>query len=188
MSLQWDDPKNRALAPRLRQELNARGLTFGVWEAFPKPGSGAKAVTESGAQHYIAQAEQPEPWPEIVSTFRAALPTFPAAVVTTFWGCGATATGYDRSIPKPLIDGDFACLTEAYVNQSGTSVSPARLDWTAKAHLGWERTQPTIGVYWDYPAERYINEFALAEFPGYWVWLAETMNAFDWSALKEFNS
>jgi len=166
-------------------------MTFGVWEAYPTPGSGAGAVRASWASHYIAQAEESQPWAEIVGSFRRDFPAMPAAVVTTFVGLGAlNSGGYDSSIAKPVVEAGFHCLTEAYMSES-PNWTPERLDWTAKTHLGFPVTQPTIGL-WNgrlgrITAEQYINEYNLAAFPGYWVWLAETMTQRDLDVLRDFN-
>ena len=143
-------------------------------------------MASTDPDHCILQAEEPQDWENIVRWFREDYPTMPAAVVTTFWGIGATASGYDPSIAKPVIDADFKCLTEAYVVSNPHS-TPAELNYVATQKLGWERSQPVIGVYSNYPAERYVTEHNLASWPGYWVWLAETMTERDWDALKEVN-
>jgi hypothetical protein len=157
-----------------------------VWESDPYVGSPEKALSEANGEHYIAQAEQYEDWEGIVTSFRQWYPDMSAAVVTTFWGLGAGPSGYDKEMCRPVIEAGFHCLTEAYVNQSSPSVSPERLDATAR-FLGWPNTQPVIGVYWDFPAKEYIDKYKLADYPGYWVWLAETMRPEDWDALSEFN-
>lgn len=187
ISVQWDYVPQRPLALRLREECFQLGLTFGVWEAEPQPFTGAVAVDESGAEHYIAQAETARNWPAIVDTFRASYPELPAAVVTTFGGIGALDDGtYDPSVSAPVVEADFLCLTEAYVNADAGS-TPDRMRWTAIEKLGWPEAQPVIGVWGDFPAETYITDHNLADHPGYWVWLAETMRDRDWAALRELN-
>lgn len=186
ISAQWDYAPQRPLVLRLRDECHALGLTCGVWESEPQPGTGAVAVLQAGADHYIAQAETPRDWPTIVSMFRAAYPTLPAAVVTTFGGIGAKADGYDKTISAPVIEAGFRCLTESYPNANAGS-TPDRMGWTATAQLGWENAQPTIGVWGGYPFRSYIDLWNLQAHPGYWVWLAETMTPEDWSAAREFN-
>lgn len=168
----------------MKAACDAFGLTFGVWESEPQPGTGASAVMFTGAEHYIAQAETPRDWVQIVEDFREIYPTLPAAVVTTFGGIGAVEGGYDPSISKPVIQAGFRCLTEAYQNADPGS-TPDNTVWTATEKLGWPHAQPTIGVWGDYPAESYFAE--LRHHPGYWVWLAETMTERDWSALRELN-
>lgn len=187
ITFQWDYVPQRALLAQAREACHDYGLTFGVWESEPQPFTGTVAVDETGADHYIAQAETPRNWVAIVDSFRAAYPALPAAVVTTFGGIGALDDGtYDPSIAKPVIDAGFRCLTEAYVNVDAGS-TPDRMRWTAIEKLGWPWAQQTIGVYGGYPAERYIVEHNLADHRGYWVWLAETMTARDWAVLREHN-
>ena len=187
VSVQWDYAPQRPLALRLRDELHSRGLTFGVWEAEPMPGTGEQAVLESGADHYIAQAETPRPWWAIVESFRRAYPDLPAAVVTTFGGIGAVeGNGYDKTVAKPVIDAGFGCLTEAYVN-ANPQATPDNLDWVAETQLGWPYSQSTIGVWGGFPASVYITQHRLAAYRDYWVWLAETMTPADWSALGALN-
>ena len=198
ITVQWDYVPQRPLLGAMAAACESYGLTFGLWEANPTPGSGAQLLNDAHligakADHYIAQAEEPKPWADIVSDFRAVYPELPAAVVTTFWGAGAVPPGtgddgsnYRKADAEPIIDAGFKCLTEAYV-VSNPNATPANLDWTARTHLGWPVTQPVIGVYGGYPAERYVTEQQLASWPGYWVWLAETMTRDDWAALREVN-
>lgn len=171
----------------MKSACDAFGLTFGIWESEPQPGTGAEAVFATGAEHYVAQAETPRDWEAIVSDFRQAYAApFPAAVVTTFGGIGATEDGYDPSVSRPVIEAGFRCLTESYVNDN-PQATPDAMRWTAMEKLGWPEAQPVIGVWGDFPAERYITEHNLSAHPGYWVWLAETMTDRDWSALRELN-
>lgn len=186
LSVQWDYVAQRPLALELRIACRAYDLTFGVWEAEPMPGTGAVAVLESGADHYIAQAESPRPWQSIVDTFRWAYPKLPAAVITTFWGLGALEDRYDAFVSLPVVEAGFKCLTEAYVVDN-PNATPDNLDWIATTKLGWEVSQPAIGVYHGFPAQTYIDQYRLAAHPGYWVWLAETMLPADWDALGAFN-
>lgn len=182
VSLQWDDPRNHGLAGALREALEDRGLSFGVWESKPVPGT--RAVEETGASHYIAQAEAPEPWSEIA----ASAPDVPRAVVTTFHGLGALSDGaYDPAVAAPVVDGGFHCLTEAYYGVS-PNWTPDRLDFTGTQQLGWPQTQPVIGVFGGQDAETYVRALNLGAYPGYFVWLAETMTAEDWRVLGEFNA
>lgn len=187
ISVQWDYAPQRPLVLRLRDECHALGLTFGVWESEPQPGTGAAAVLQAGADHYIAQAETPRDWPTIVSMFRAAYPTLPAAVVTTFGGIGALeGGGYNPAISKPVVEAGFRCLTEAYAN-ADARMTPDRMAWTATEKLKWEHAQVTVGVWGGYPFRRYIDLWNLQAHPGYWVWLAETMTAADWADARAFN-
>lgn len=188
VALQWDDPKNHPQALALRDAVTQAGLDFVVWEAFPTPGSGANAVRAWGAKAYIAQAEQPEPWADIVGAFDAKVP---ASVVTTFWGIGATASGvYDKAIAAPVVSAGWDCLTEAYANESAPW-TPDNLNFVGVNHLGWNHTHPVIGL-WDgklgrLSAQHYIDQLNLRGYKGYSVWLAETMTQADWNALAAFN-
>lgn len=184
LTFQWDYLAQRPLLGDAKEACHDLGLTFGVWCADPR--NGVTALQATGADHVVLQAEQPQDWPTIVTELRQAYPDVPAAVVTTFWGIGATGDGYDPSISKPVVDAGFKCLTEAYV-VSDPNATPARLNFTATQKLGWEASQPAIGVYGGYPAEKYVTDQQLASWPGYWVWLAETMTERDWAALKEVN-
>lgn len=189
ISVQWDYVPQWRLLDAMREACHDHGLTFGVWEAEPQPGTGAAAVHAAQADHYIAQAETPRDWPTIVRDFRVEYPEpFPAAVVTTFHGIGALPDEtYDPETSRPVIDAGFHCLTEAYVGVSA-NWTPDRLDFTGTKQFGWPRTQPTIGVFGGYTAERYVTEHNLAAYPGYFVWLAETMTERDWAVLREFNA
>lgn len=189
MSVQWDYEPQRQLLPALREELHSRGLTFGLWEAEPQPGSGAQLANDATAlgaspDHYTAQAETPRDWEAIVADFRDAYPEMPAAVVTTFGGIGALeGGGYDPAVAKPVIDAGFYCLTESYQN-ANPQATPANLDFVATVKLGWPRSQPTIGVWGGYPASSYLGGWLP---PDYWVWLAETMTSADWDSLRAHN-
>lgn len=84
------------------------------------------------------------------------------SVVTNF-APFVTEDGYpDPSKSKPLVDGGWACLTECYLGEAPWS-TPENQDFYAKAHLGWNETQPVIGIYGgktfdDYPTrDNYRN-------------------------------
>lgn len=190
VALQWDDAKNHPQALALRDAVMQAGLDFVVWEAFPSPGSGANAVRAWQADAYIAQAEQPQPWAEIVAAFDVKVP---AAVVTTFAGIGATASGdYDPAVSAPVRAAGWECLTEAYVNEDA-HWTPDALDFVGVQKLGWPHTHPVIGLWaarlGRVSAQEYITKHNLLKYaPGYSVWLAETMTQADWDALKALNT
>lgn len=184
ITVQWDYAPQRPLLARLADECHALGLTFGMWEAEPEPGSGAALVYNAakyGApiDHYIAQAETPRDWPAIVADFREVYPSLPAAVVTTF-------VGLDPSQAAAINAAGFGCLVESYVNQDPNATPDAQV-WTAETQLGFPYAQPVVGVWGDFPFSRYVSAYNLGAYPDYWVWLAETMTGNDWTDAGRFN-
>lgn len=174
------------LVHRLIAACHANGGSCGVWNPNPAAVAGAECVSLTGADHYTAQAEGPVDWPAHVAAFRAGYPTMPAAVVTTFVGLGASSSGYDPSVSRPVIAAGFKCLPEAYVSED-PHATPAELDFAATRQLGWPVSQPVIGVFHGETFADYVDNYELDRFPGYFVWLAETMSAADYEAAGEFN-
>jgi hypothetical protein len=145
----------------VRQECIDQRIAFGVWEAEPLVGSGTASVAEAGAGFYIAQAEGPRDWEAITADFRLNYPELPAAVVTNFGGLE------DPANCVPLVQADFACLTECYIAQN-PNATIANCDFSARQR-GWKSTQPVLGLYHGVT----FADYDVRGLFGWSVWLAE---------------
>ncbi len=135
----------------------------GVW--FTEGGEIYK--TPSDAAFAIAEVEGPGDLEGVTNVINGTgggpLPACSKAIITNF----STLT---RQNSKPLIDAEFSCLTEAYMNEHSNS-TPDTLDLIAR-NLGWPTSQPVFGVYpvngqpppsyaqWaDWPGAMYLGEY-----------------------------
>lgn len=139
-ALELDDPNFDpnvwwpVFAPACRQE----GILPLAW--FTEGGEVYK--TPFDAAGAIAEVEGPGDLEGVTNVINGVgggpLPKCPLAVCTNF----STLT---RENVRPLIDAGFACLTEAYMNES-LNLTPDRCDQKAR-ELGWPTSQPVFGVY-----------------------------------------
>lgn len=163
MTLCWNDPNfgNEARGPALRAAAEAHGGLYTVWLTRPFDGAFARQVAiESGCSGIILEGEIPGHRPEAVNWAEVDLmlkdlkvpgtnTKLPLAVATNF-----APFVHDDGSPwpekaRPLVEGGWACLTEAY-DMGQTGIPPAL--WPAERaqfarHLGWHETQPILGIY-----------------------------------------
>jgi hypothetical protein len=168
--------------------ITASGLPVGGWTVlagYPHSDAGfaATQLKRNGLTFYIANAEAPyESKPgasqDFVSRFRQLEPTMTAGLSSL---CDAQGIGL-----QPWAAGGFAFLPQAYVNDFGSTVSPAQCVHTA-APFAPSQVHPTVGSYhgqkgWVTP-QQYAQLLAQAGTTGFSVYLAETnMPAQSWQA------
>lgn len=160
--MEWNQHGNSTRGAAMKQECDRVGLIFTIWftrSGQPEndmdftPAEVRKAVVESGAAGFLAEAEIPselgggapnpqeQNWPALIHELSDL--QIAKGVVTNF----APFVHHD-GLPfpekaKPLIDAGWACITENFITESPNS-TPARTDFYAKANLGWPETQPMI--------------------------------------------
>ena len=111
------------------------GLKAGCW--FTQGGNIYQTPPDSDLA--IAEIEGPGDYDGVVYAIQQGwLPTCPLAIVTNF----STIT---RERAKVLIDANFTCLPEAYMNENPPQ-DPTSMDRIAR-NLGWPTSQPVAGVY-----------------------------------------
>jgi hypothetical protein len=168
-ALELDDANTRefnlSIWDSFCEQFRLRGMKVGPW--FTEGGN--IYLTPPGSDLAIAEVEGPGDLEGVTNVIHGVgggpLPTCPLAVCTNF----STLT---RENSRPLIDANFTCLTESYVNES-PGMTPDNMDWVAK-NLGWPTSQPVFGVYpvggnpppsyaqWqDWPGVDYLGEYIL---------------------------
>lgn len=105
---------------------------------------------------YIAQAEGPAPWADII----AQAPKVPCAIVTNFGGLSDADCA-------ALIAAKWACLPECYISQD-PNCTPDRQDYEA-VRRGWTRSQPVLGCF----GGKTLADFDVSAYTGWSVYLAE---------------
>ena len=167
LALEYDDPRFQPETwyPQFHYHCGLHGVLPGVW--FTEAGNIYK--TPGDAAFAIAEVEGPGDLDGLTNVINGAgggpLPACSLAICTNF----STLT---RENCKPLIQAGFACLTEAYMNES-PGMTPDAMDANAR-WLGWPTSQPVFGVYptasdpspnydaWaDWPGVDYLGEFVL---------------------------
>lgn len=167
MAYQWNDHGNQARGPAMREACERHGLIYTIWITRPFDASSVRQMCLDAAPAGVSlEAEIPGHVPEAVDwqaciTAIADLP-IAKAVITNF-APFVDASGLPApEKAAPLVAADWACLTECYLGEAPNS-TPENQDWYAKTHLGWDETQPVIGIYggasWDdYPTrDNYRN-------------------------------
>lgn len=176
-----DAVPTRGMAAALAQACNELGLKLVVWDRYYSPGDFFHAdwaidYWKPFVGGFAVNIEDRGDWGSFASGLRSAHPGLPLAVWTTFEGAGVNDQGgYDRELSKPWILNGFVCITEAYVN-SNPQATPDRLDWVARAQLGYVDVQHSIGVYDGWTVEMYAEMLRLH--PNYSVYLAEYLPEF----------
>lgn len=145
-----DRPATRQLISDLHARLAELEIDLAVWQTRPVTIDGAlDAIWQWNPDAYIAEVETRDGWDEFPQRIRAEHPDLPRAIVTNYWGAGATPDGYDRSEAQRWWGNGWACLPEAYaVNEQGPqpTLEPDKVDWLG-LQLGFPRTFPVLGVY-----------------------------------------
>jgi hypothetical protein len=152
-----------------------------------------QAVVDSQADGFSAEAEIPselgdgtpnpqaQNWPDLIQSL-ADLP-IRKGVMTNFAPFVHGRTDVPPTDPtyngkpwpekaKPLIDAGWHCLTEAYDLDGDPAIWPARRAQFA-AHLGWNITQPGLGVgFGGVPSgQAGIDSYPTrGDYPNWWVW------------------
>lgn len=153
---------NRSIYEEYVRTFRLEGMKAGCW--FTQGGS--LYLTPSDSDLAIAECEGPGDYDGIVSVIQSGqLPSCPLAVVTNF----STIT---RERAKILINNNFTCLPEAYMNEAA-HMTPPNMDLVAR-NLGWPTSQPVAGVYpvggnpvpsyvqWkDWPLADYLGEYVI---------------------------
>jgi hypothetical protein len=166
----------------------ASGLPVGGWsvlEGDPK-GDAARAaslIAADGLSFYIADAELPyQQYPqrsqEFVTAFRAAEPHLPAGLSSL---CDAQGINL-----APWASAGFTFLPQAYVNDFGTSVSPAACVREAAPWFPRSEIHPTVAGYngqlgWVTP-QRFSQLLARAGTTGFSVYPGEVVSEDMWLA------
>lgn len=167
VAFEWNDYGNEARAAQVRDACAASDLVFTIWLTRPvTPTLVRSATLASGAAGVLVEGEIPGfvdeavDWAAVVAAV-ADLPVY-KGVVTNF-APFVTQDGFpDPEKARPLVEAGWACLTECYLSEAPNS-TPENQDFYARAHLGWPRTQPVIGIYGgktfdDYPTrDNYRN-------------------------------
>lgn len=176
-----DTPDTRPKLGELRSRCLDAGLAFGIWQWATSFDETARSIEATEPGFHVSNVEHNGDWETYCIRFAAAYPQLDRALWTNFVGTGATPEGvYDRRQASPWIECGFELVTEAYTCQLPT-LTPARLDWTAKTQLGWTRTFPTIGIYTGgWTIEAYLQPLGaspalLDGFPYWGPYLAEYM-------------
>lgn len=155
--MEFNDYGNAVRAPSVRVACQAEGLIFTIWLTRNFTGPEVRqAAIQSGCDGIALEGEIPAEiapgvpnpqavnWQEVIQQ-TADLPIH-KAVVTNM----APFTHYDGSpypeLSAPLVENDWACLTECYDLDGDPKLWIERRDFFAK-HLGWTSTQPVIGLY-----------------------------------------
>jgi hypothetical protein len=179
-------PIDRGWAARFVQ---ASGLPVGGWSVlagYPHSDAGfaATQLKKNGLSFYIADAEaeyvgKPGASQKFVTAFRKREPTIAAGLSSL---CDATGIGL-----RPWAPAGFAFLPQAYVNDFGSSVSPAVCVRKATGYFAVSAIHPTVGSYRGMlgyvPVSQWAQLLAKAGTVGFSVYTAETeMTADDWQA------
>lgn len=167
----------------------ASGLPVGGWtvlngDAYADAGFAARQLKLNGLSFYIADAEyayqqKPGASQSFVAQFRKLEPTMAAGLSSL---CDARGIGL-----QPWAAAGFAFLPQAYVNDFGSSVSPAACVRAAAGYFPLSAIHPTVGSYhgqkgW-VSVRQYTRLLAQAGTTGFSVYPAETqMYANDWRA------
>lgn len=169
--------------------IQASGLPVGGWSVlagYPNSDAGfaATQLKRNGLSFYIADAEaayqsKPGASQKFVTAFRKAEPTMLAGL-SSF--CNAQGVGL-----APWAAAGFVFLPQAYVNDFGTSVSPAACVHAAAGYFPSSSVHPTVGSYHGQKGyvsvQQYSRLLAQAGITGFSVYPAETaMYAQDWQA------
>ena len=141
--LELDDYDNAERWGPFRHACQSEGLKAGPWFT-----EGSNIVnTPADADFAIAELEGQGDYEGVVNAINAnALPSCPKAVITNFNIPLTDSQG--RPHPEyaaPLIAADFACLTEAYINEN-PNATPDNMHRMAQ-NLGWASSQPVFGKY-----------------------------------------
>jgi hypothetical protein len=167
----------------------ASGLPVGGWSSlagYPHADAGfaVEQLKRNGLSFYIANAEasyqsKAGASQSFVTRFRQLEPSMTAGLSSL-----CDARGIDL---QPWAAGGFAFLPQAYVNDFGSSVSPATCVQAASGYFPLSQIHPTVGSYhgqkgW-IAAQTYSQLLAQAGTTGFSVYLAETnMPAQSWQA------
>lgn len=147
--------------PDVRSALADRGITPGVWFTY----GGNLAFTPGDAAFVIAEVEGEDDYQGVLANLNQSVPH---AILTNFSPFVVNGE-YSRDRATPLINAGWECMTECYVGDN-PQATPDRMDFTARAHLGFPRTQPTFGPYSGGGMSDYT---AWMNWPGWSVYLAE---------------
>jgi hypothetical protein len=163
-ALEYDDYGNDVRWPSFKAECEAHNIIPGIWVT-----EGYNIIkTPSDCQFAIAECEGPGDYQGITNAISwGQLPSCSLAVVTNFNTPLTT-----EAAAKPLIEANFTCLTEAYMNEN-PQADPDSLNQQAQS-LGWPTSQPVFGVYsvngvpapsytqWqDWPGVDYLGEYVI---------------------------
>jgi len=166
----------------------ASGLPVGGWSVLGTDPKGdaaqaARLLAADGLTFYIADAELPyqqDPTlsQQFVSAFRAAEPNMTAGLSSL-----CNARGIDLA---PWANAGFTLLPQAYVNDFGTSVSPAACVRDAAPYFRPAQVHPTVAGYsgqqgWVTP-QRYSSLLAQAGTTGFSVYPGEVVSEDMWQA------
>ncbi len=138
-ALEYDDMAYDPLTwyPEFHYHCLLHNILPGVW--FTEGGEIYK--TPGDAAFTIAEIEGPGDLEGVTNVINGAgggpLPTCPKAIVTNF-------SGLSRQNSKVLIDAQFSCLTESYMNAS-PGMTPDNMDLIAR-NLGWPTSQPVVYI------------------------------------------
>lgn len=124
-------------------------------------------MAPANAHFVIAEDERPEDYVGILDAIPQLRPNQPRAIITNFANY-VGPNGDDKTLAKPIIDADFACITEVYLGDN-PQATPEAMEGRAR-NLGWEHTQPGFGV-WNKNWKEYQQWFSWM--PGQWFYLAE---------------
>ena len=167
---------------------NASGLPVGGWSVLGTDPKGdvahaASLIAAYGLTFYIADAELPyEQDPtlsqQFVSAFRAAEPSMTAGLSSL---CNARGIGL-----APWASAGFTFLPQAYVNDFGTSVSPATCVRDAAPYFPPSQVHPTVAGYpgqqgWVTP-QQFSSLLAQAGTTGFSVFPGEVVSEDMWQA------
>lgn len=158
---------NRSIWPQYCAEFRNRGMLAGCW--FTQGGNLHAAPGDSDLA--IAEIEGPGDYTGVLNVINGVgagpLPRCSLAIVTNF-----NSPLISRAAARPLIDAQFTCLTESYMNVN-PNLTPDHMDQIAR-NLGWGTSQPVAGVYpvgghpipsyaqWaDWPLADYLLEYVI---------------------------
>ena len=168
-ALEIDDERFRPHIwwPPFRAECLARGVLPGTWNTE----GGNFYKTPGDALFTICEIEGPGDYVGLVNVLDGAGAGPPPpksisrAIITNF--------NFDPAGAQKLIDEEFTCLTEAYLNEGTPGPTPDNMDRLAKA-FGWTASQAVAGVYpvgshpvptyaqWeDWPLAYYLGEYLI---------------------------
>jgi hypothetical protein len=199
--LEYNDFDNASRAHEVRQAVQAQGDVFCIWmrrDGSPDftPANARQACVESQAQGFAAEAEIPSVmivddqvvpnpqatnWVELIFQLQdlpisKGLLTNFAPFITYVKENGQWVSRPWPEKAKPLIDAGWRCMPEAYDMPGGDpSTWPGRRAFYA-SHLGWDVTQPGLGLYGPPNAASSLDDYPTRhEYPNWWVWSAENI-------------
>jgi len=182
--------------PEFVRLVRQAGFVTGAWgverdQPEQEASLAARIVGEWGYRFYIADAEdayKADTGGDIarsatfVDAFRARAPDLPAALSTY----GAAPAPFVLPIDfASWRQAGFELLPQAYFNESAIYRPDRTIAHAVRA--GWDprRVHPIVGVYHQYPAERYLPLLRAARSYGFSVYLADQMSDSDYSALGQ---